>query len=164
MKENTSKITMRAAAPEEESFWKEVFFDAARERFSIHNLAPLQLDALLEMQYAAQRADYERKYPRAENNVILYGGEPVGRAILSTESGELHLADIAVLSRYRNLGIGTEILNQLFRRSRRAKMPVTLFVERHNRAVRLYEKLGFKITDEELLHFRMEWRAAEDAL
>ena len=164
MKQINERITLRRVAPEEAAFWKEVFFDAVRAHFSVLNLAPFQLDALLEMQYAAQRADYEKNYPQADNDVILYDGAPVGRVILSTERGDLHLIDIAVLSRCRNLGVGTEILKWLFRQSRQTKMPVKFTVERNNRAFRLYERLGFKVVDETPSHFRMEWREPETSL
>ena len=163
MKEINQRIILRPVAPEEEIFWKEVFFDSVRAHFSILNLAEYQLSALLEMQYAAQKADYGKNYPKAENDLILYDGAPAGRVILTTERGDLHLVDIVVLSKYRNLGIGTEILNWLFERSRQTKMPVRFSVERNNRAFRLYERLGFKIVGEMPAHFQMEWRAASAA-
>lgn len=151
-------IFLRAFVAEDESFWREVFFDSIREHFALLNLPKNELDALLESQFQAQTTDYRANYPKASNDVILYKNAAAGRVILSRESGDLHLVDIVVLSEFRNLGIGTAILGWLFAESRRSKLPIRFYVEKNNRAVNLYQKLGFKPLADLTSHLQMEWR------
>ena len=145
MKQITNKISLRPVLPEEEKFWRKVFFDSRKEYFSLLNLPENELNLLLEMQFQAQNTDYRQNFPQAENDVILSDGFPVGRVIISNEHNDLHLIDIAVLSEYRNLGIGTEILHWLFDESRRTNLTIRFYVEKENRAFRLYERLGFRV-------------------
>lgn len=151
-------IFLRAFVAEDENFWREVFFDSIREHFALLNLPKNELDALLESQFQAQTTDYRANYPKASNDVILYKNAAAGRVILSREADDLHLVDIAVLSEFRNLGIGTAILDWLFAESRRSKLPIRFYVEKNNRAVNLYQRLGFKPLADLTSHLQMEWR------
>ncbi len=164
MKKINEKIVLRPVKKDEEDFWKEVFCDSVRGHFSTAGLSADQLNELLEMQYQAQKADYERNYPQAENDVILYDGNLAGRVILSTEHNDLHLIDIAVLSDFRNRGIGTAILENLFEKSRRTKLPIRFYVEKNNPAFRLYERLGFETIADVQTHFQMQWREQSEQI
>lgn len=158
MKKITDEITLRPRHANEENFWREVFYDAVREHFASLNLPENELKNLLEFQFQAQTIDYGKNYPQASNDVIMYKNVPAGRVIISTEHGDLHLIDIAVLSEFRNRGIGTKILQWLFEKSRQTKLPIRFYVEKINPAFRLYERLGFKIVADVTSHFQMEWR------
>ena len=149
---------MRPVRNDEEDFWREVFGDSVRERFSSLEMAENDLENLLESQFQAQNTDYRSNYPNASNDVILFNETRAGRVIHSTEHGDLHLIDLAVLSEFRNLGIGTEILKWLFVKSLRTRLPIRFYVEKMNPAFGLYERLGFKVVADVTSHFQMEWR------
>lgn len=159
MKKITDEIVLRPVKTDEENFWREVFYDSVREHFATLNLPEDDLKNLLEFQFQAQNADYQTNYPQASNNVILFKEIRVGRVILSTEHNDLHLIDIAVLTEFRNQGIGTKILEWLFAHSRETNLPIRFYVEKINPAFRLYERLGFKIVADVTTHFQMEWKA-----
>ena len=60
--------------------------------------------------------------------------------------GKMELDDLYVLEAYRNQGIGTKIVQKCINST---DLPVYLYFFRKNyRAVKLYERLGFKIVDE----------------
>jgi len=60
---------------------------------------------------------------------------------------------ISVLAEYRGRGIGTMLINSLFDLLReRGYKRTSLSVQQNNPAVRLYGRLGYKITDEKLDH------------
>lgn len=60
---------------------------------------------------------------------------------------------ISVLPDYRSYGVGTLLMNRLFELLReRGYKRTSLSVQRNNPAVRFYERLGYKITDEKLDH------------
>jgi ribosomal protein S18 acetylase RimI-like enzyme len=63
------------------------------------------------------------------------------------------------LPEYRNSGIGTSLVKDLMIEADESGKPLRLQVERLNEpARRLYERLGFSTTGENLTHFQMEYR------
>lgn len=161
MKKINDDISLRPVRADEGNFWREVFYDSRREHFLTLGLNENDLNNLLEFQFQAQELDYKKNYPRASNDVVLFGDAPVGRVILSTEHNDLHLIDIAVLTEFRGRGFGTQILEWLFEESRRINLPIRFYVEKINPAFRLYERLGFKVVADINSHFQMEWRAVD---
>jgi len=60
---------------------------------------------------------------------------------------------ISNLPEYRGKGIGTMLMNKLFELLReRGYKRTSLSVQQNNPAVRFYERLGYKITDEKIDH------------
>ena len=129
-----------------------------RENFTPLGLRESDLNSLMEAQFQAQTSDYRRNYPLAVNSFILYENIPAGRLIVSTEDGDIHVLDIIITSEYRNRGIGGKIFENFFEQSRRTNMPVRIYVEKINRAINFYEKLGFQKIEDVVSHFKMEWR------
>lgn len=154
----SDSIALRDCGRDEDQLWKLIFFDSVRSHFDILNLPEEDLNRLLSGQYAAQTADYRSNYPKASNQIIVFDGADAGRVIWSTENGDLHLIDIVVLTEYRGKGIGGAVLNWFFEKSRNGQMPVRFCVEKGNRAMRLYERLGFRTVEDLNSHFQMEWR------
>lgn len=161
MKKITDEISLRPLQPDEENYWREVFFDSVGGRFSALGMSGEQLNSLLEFQFQAQNTDYRTNYKKASNDVILFNDERAGRLIYSTEHSDLHIVDLAILSAFRNRGISTKILQWFFKQSRQSGLPVRLYVEKLNPAFKLYERLGFKIAADVNSHFQLEWRASE---
>lgn len=157
----SDNIALRDRGPDEEQLWKAIFIDSVRSHFEMLNLPEGELDNLLSGQYAAQTADYRSNYPKAWNQIIVFDRADAGRAIWSTEKGDLLLIDIVVLTEYRGKGIGGAVLNWLFDKSREGQMPIRFCVEKGNRAMRLYERLGFRRIEDLNSHFQMEWRPEE---
>ena len=63
---------------------------------------------------------------------------------------------------YRGRGIGTWIMRHLLDEAARFKKPVTLHVEPYNPAVRLYQRLGFRVVEQRGVNLFMQWRGADD--
>ena len=61
----------------------------------------------------------------------------------------LYISGIATNPEYRNRGIGTGLMEQMITRARNLDLPKLslLAFEQNQGAVRLYERLGFKIVD-----------------
>src|SRR5688500_328403 len=72
-----------------------------------------QKAAFLRMQFDAQYSYYAEHYPKAQFQVILLNGEPVGRLYLDRRAREIRIVDIALLPEYRNRGIGTALLHEI---------------------------------------------------
>lgn len=102
-----------------------------------------QKEQFVRMQFQAQHAWYQEHYGDAQFELILADGIPAGRLYVHRRATEIRLVDISLLPEYRNGGIGTALLRELFAESAAMGKPVTIHVEKYNPAMRLYERLGF---------------------
>lgn len=104
---------------------------------------PVRL-AFLHDQERLQRAHYDRAYPGAAWGVIEVAGQKAGRLYLHFSAAALHIIDISFLPAFRNQGIGGALLAAVIAQAQGlGAAKVSLQVERHNPARRLYERLGF---------------------
>lgn len=67
------------------------------------------------------------------------------------------LRDIALLTEYRNTGIGARLLQDLIKEATSAKKPIELHVVALSPAVRFYERLGFRQTRDDGAYLEMKW-------
>lgn len=139
------KLTLRRATPEDDSFLRGLFLDARP------GLALLP-DPLVDMQFRAQRLQYQSSFPHSVCTVVLQGENPVG-VLWIDESDVIHLLDIAVLSAHRNLGIGGQLIDDLKTRGK----AIHLHVDTHSLAMSLYERLGFVQTEDGEICAAMVW-------
>jgi ribosomal protein S18 acetylase RimI-like enzyme len=112
--------------------------------------------AFLSQQFDAQHRHYRTHYPDAEWLVLERDGVAIGRLYLDTRQDDLHLIDIALLAQARGSGIGGALLEDLIDFAEATGRSVSIFVERMNPAMRLYERLGFVKISEEGVYDLME--------
>lgn len=74
----------------------------------------------------------------------LLNGEVEGFARLNDETPEL---GIAVLPEHRGAGVGTALLKRLLEAAKNSYPAIALSVSPNNRAIELYERLGFETVD-----------------
>ncbi|MEG2915304.1 MAG: GNAT family N-acetyltransferase [Oscillospiraceae bacterium] len=78
-------------------------------------------------------------------NTVFYDGKKVGYLYFHEDGSKFELDDLYIIPEYRNKGIGSEILEGLIKK---ADKTIFLYVfSRNTGAIRLYEKFGFKITE-----------------
>ncbi len=104
--------------------------------------------AFLINQFTAQHAFYQQNYPNAEYLIILIEGEAAGRLYIDRRPDDIHIIDITILPPFRDSGYGAYILNTLMDEATAAGKTVSIYVEKSNRAMKLYERLGFSVTDD----------------
>ncbi|AUB80431.1 GNAT family N-acetyltransferase [Candidatus Thiodictyon syntrophicum] len=137
-------VTRRPATAADLAFLYQVYADSrAPEMALVAAWDEAQKAAFLRSQFEAQHTHYHQHYPDAHFDLILRDGQPIGRLYTCRLPGELRLMDIALLAAARGQGIGTALLADLVRAADQSALPVTLYVEGHNPARRLYERLGF---------------------
>ncbi|MDX6681441.1 MAG: hypothetical protein QOG94_1480 [Solirubrobacteraceae bacterium] len=128
-------------------------------------LAPLpwtaeQKQAFVAMQFAAQRAHYAQHYDGLSADVVLVDGEPAGRLLVARWREEIRIVDIALLPAFRGRGAGGELLAELMDEATEMRKRLSIHVERENRALSLYARLGFRPVGEAGVHLRMQWDPA----
>lgn len=155
--------TLRAAA-EEDVGWLFRIYASTREEELAATGWPDEVKAqFLGMQFQAQDRYYRQVYPGATFDLVEVSGEPAGRLYVNRASDEIRIIDIALLPMFRGRGLGSVILRTVLSEAEAAGLPVTIHVEQHNPALRLYQRLGFQVLDTRGLYYFLEWRAGRPA-
>ena len=116
-----------------------------------------QRQAFIRSQFAAQQEHYAKKYPAGSHDVILSVGKRVGRLYVARLDEEIRIVDITVLPTERNVGIGSYLIKQLLDEAKRTEKVTRIYVEEFNPSLRLFERLGFSLSDQHGIHSLMEW-------
>ena len=154
-----AKITLRSEQAGDETFLREVYGGTRQEELEAAGFPVAMRGAFLDSQFRAQQQGYHSNFPRAEFQIILRHGNPIGRMVINRGAVEWSLVDIALLPAHRNRGIGTALIQKLSAEAEAAGLPLRLFVIRGQPAFRLYQRLGFVKIGESGLHDLMEWRS-----
>ncbi|MGH9445427.1 MAG: GNAT family N-acetyltransferase [Terriglobia bacterium] len=151
-------ISLRSEQPEDQDMVRSIYASTRTAEMDVAPWTDDQKEAFLNMQFRLQTAHFRRNYPDASFDIILENGAPVGRLYVAREVDEVCILDIAVLPDYRGKGIGTLIVRRLMVEASDRGAPLRLHVERNNRALRLYDRLGFQVITGGPVYLEMEWR------
>ena len=103
----------------------------------------------------AQRKRFEQVTHVEDHQILELNGETAGCLCLKESPDELRLARLFILPQFQNRGFGTKIMTGILELAERKKLPIRLRVLRVNPARSLYERLGFRIIEEDTAHFTM---------
>lgn len=120
-----------------------------------------QKQAFIAHQFFAQQDYYKKVYPDAAYLIIQLGDQAAGRLYLERHliEGTIRIIDIALLPEFRSQGIGEYLLRSLQEEARQAGKTLSIHVEKFNRALNLYKRLGFEIIHETHgVYLLMEWK------
>ncbi len=146
-------VTRRPANEDDLSFLLTVYGSTRAEEMAQLPWSDAQKSAFLGNQLEAQHAYYAQIFPFADREILLVDGEPAGRFYVDRGEEEIHVIDIALLPPYRNRGIGTQLLGEVLAEGARTGVKVTIYVEKHNPAKRLYQRLGFEVIDQDDVYY-----------
>jgi ribosomal protein S18 acetylase RimI-like enzyme len=111
----------------------------------------------LMMQFQAQHQHYQQHYAEAEYQIIEIAEQAAGRLYLDHREDEIRIVDIALLPKYRNTGVGTQILSSILAQAKNREVPVFIHVEKNNPALALYQRLGFVTKEDVGVYWLMSW-------
>ena len=132
------QITLRPARTQDFDFCEALYF-AGMENI----IRELNLDRV------AQSASFRQLWELTQVRIIVVDGAD-GGWLQSTKRGDsLFLAQLFVSASFQRRGIGTEVMHRLIAEAASARQAVTLGVVKINPALRLYERMGFRITHED---------------
>jgi len=158
MENEKVELSLREATSEDEPFLLEVYASTRIEELEGLGWDDNQKQAFIKMQFMAR----ERSYPRVDDRIILLNGRPVGRMMVDRDDASILLRDIALLTEYRNAGIGSRLIQDLIKEATASGKPIHLHVVSTSPAVRLYERLGFRLSgDETAAYLQMTWSPAK---
>lgn len=150
-------IGLRPATTTDDLFQYRVYASNREEEFRHIDWEENQKEALLAMQFHVQGAAYRQGFPGSGYEIILFDDQPIGRLFVHRGPEVIRVVDIGLLSEYRNRGLGGALLEAMLDEAAESGQPVRLHVESSNRAVRLYERLGFRPIRIDGIHVEMEW-------
>lgn len=155
--------TLRPIVPADEPFLRRLYASTRAAEMAIVPWTDGQKAAFLAQQFEAQDADYRRSYPSASFLVVEADGSPAGRLIVERRRDEIGLLDVSLLPEKRDRGLGGALIGELIEESRRDGKPLRIHVERFNRALTLYARLGFRLLSDLGVYYLLEWREVPSA-
>ncbi|WP_271411393.1 GNAT family N-acetyltransferase [Pseudomonas sp. Q1-7] len=136
----SASLRRRPATPADESWLRQLFAQ-------LRGLDPALLaacPAVLEQQWQLQQRVFASRYPGARTEVLLLEDRPVGLVTLHESDSSMRILELGLDSRYRGQGLGDDLLSSIVRDADARGKALELAVMRHNPALRLYRRLGFR--------------------
>ena len=156
-------MTLRPAREEDRALLLRVYASTRADELAAVPWPQEVKDAFVEQQFVAQDAYDRENYEGATFDVIVVNGADAGRLYVARWEGEIRVVDIALLPEARGRGVGTALLEALIEESERAGKPLTVHVERQNRALAWYERLGFRQAADKGVYLLLERPARAQA-
>jgi ribosomal protein S18 acetylase RimI-like enzyme len=152
-------VSFRPIADTDLEFLQRLYASTRAEELALAPWSDAEKDRFCRMQFHAQHTHYQNYFSGASYDVIEQEGAAVGRLYVDRDAGEIRILDITIAPECRGAGLGTEILQALLEEAQAGGKRVVIHVEKFNRALRLYERLGFSRVEDTGVYWQMEWRA-----
>lgn len=157
MPEMIDRLELRDALDSDLPFLFTLYRDVRGPEVAAWGWPPAQVEPFLRMQFDAQRRSYQAANPESKNKIVSVEHVQVGRILLAFAQGEMTLVDIALLSVYRNRGIGGYLIRRLLQNCQEGQIVLRLQVFQGNPAIQLYRRLGFVETGCDPMYIQMAW-------
>jgi ribosomal protein S18 acetylase RimI-like enzyme len=152
-----TEITLRPAGDDDQELLFQVYASTRDAEMAVVPWSDDEKGSFLRMQFKAQTTYWNEHYPDTERSIIEADGQPIGRLYLDRREDEIRIVDIALLSQSRGTGIGRQLLEEVLAEAAANGKAARIHVEKNNPALRLYHRLGFKITGDTGVYYLMEW-------
>ena len=150
-------ISLRPIKPEDDAFLARVYASSRADELAVTDWSEELKADFCRRQFDAQSAYYAANYPGASFQIIEREGWPVGRLYVDRWEKEIRIVDITLLPEFRGSGIGSKLLRDLQEEARKATKSLSIHVERFNRALALYRRLGFEQVEDKGVYLLMKW-------
>jgi GNAT superfamily N-acetyltransferase len=150
-------VSLRPATPGDDALFLEVYTSTREFELQFTEWSETEKAGFCRSQFEAQTAHYHLHYPTAEYSAILVDGTPAGRLYVDRWPREIRIMDIALLPAFRGRGVGGGILKTLQDEARDSGKLLSIHVERFNPALRLYDRLGFRLAEDKGVYLLLHW-------
>lgn len=150
-------VGLRPVTVEDAAFLFELYASTRQEELCATGWDTAQRHAFLQMQFKARAASYRGMFPEAQFEIIFRRRDRIGAWGIHRTGTEIRLIDIALLPAHCGSGVGTALVTELLAEAARNARPVRLHVLQHSRAIRFYERLGFRLCGESGCYHQMVW-------
>src|SRR5258708_3269394 len=123
-------LSLRPFVAEDQAFLGQIYASTRQEELAQVDWTPEQKEAFLTSQFNPQHQYYQENYAGPSFQVILCDGVPAGRLYVARWEEEIRIVDIAFLPEFRQHGLGSRLIQDLFAEADRAGKPVRIHVEK----------------------------------
>src|SRR5918997_6170115 len=117
--EGAREVSLRPAAAEDYEEMVGVYASTrAAELAQVTWWDDAQKLAFCRMQYQAQKAEYDARYPDAQYDVIVIEGRVAGRLWVGRDDEQIRMLDVTVLPWAQGRGVGTALIRSLIEEAR----------------------------------------------
>ena len=156
------KISLRRFNDDDLGFLEALYASIREPELVMTNFSDEEKSSFLKGQFIAQHDHYCKGYETEHFYIVYVSGRRAGRLFIDYWEKEIRIVDIALMPPFRQLGLGSYLLKDLFSKAEKLNLPVSIHVERHNPARRLYERLGFELKGaHDEVYLLMEWKPKE---
>ena len=150
-------VRVRPVEPDDEEFLYTVYASTRADEMKLVPWDEAQKEAFVRMQFTAQQRHYAAYYPEAEHHLITLDDQPIGRLYMNRDEQEIKILDVTILPEHRSAGIGEPLLKEILAEAAETKRCVVIYVESHSPALRLFERLGFSMVENDDVNALMRW-------
>ena len=152
-------LRLRPITPEDTSFLARVYASSRADELAMTGWSDEQKEIFCRRQFDAQATYYAATYPEASFQIVERDGVSIGRLYVARWEKEIRIVDITLLPEFRGTGLGTKLLRDLQAEAQSDGKSLTIHVERFNRALGLYQRLGFEQVEDKGVYLLMRWSA-----
>jgi GNAT superfamily N-acetyltransferase len=109
----------------------------------------------LHLDERAQAESFQKQWNQAQVRIITLQGTDIGWLQTFAQDDALFLAQLFIEPHHQRRGIGTEVMKRLINEAAGVNQPIRLDVVKINPALRLYERLGFRVSGQDDRKFYM---------
>ncbi|HME12022.1 MAG TPA: GNAT family N-acetyltransferase [Candidatus Acidoferrum sp.] len=150
-------LSFRPEQPADEAFLLQLYASTRAAEMQLVPWDNAQKEAFLRSQFALQTHHYRKYYAEASFLIVQMDGQDIGRLYVHRSERCLLVIDIALMPAYRGAGIGGQLIRNVLSEAAAAGKSVQIHVERNNPALRLYQRLRFRVLEDLGVYFLMEW-------
>ena len=150
-------VQLRPIRYEDMDFLYTVYATTRAGEMALVDWDDTQKQAFLTMQFNAQHQYYVSQFPNANLDILEMNKEGIGRLYTDRLQHKIHIIDITLLPEFRGQGIGSNLIQKLLDEAAPTDKCVSIHVEQSNPAMRLYQRLGFRMVQDDEIYKQMEW-------
>ena len=109
-----------------------------------------------------EQRQFKNQLDQSASRLISADNILVGFVMMPIKDGVFWIHTICILPEHQRKGLGTAVIRSLVKQAQQERMPVCLNVPRVNPARKLYERMGFRVIEENPFHFKMRYEFATE--
>jgi ribosomal protein S18 acetylase RimI-like enzyme len=140
--------TLRPASADDEGFLYDLF---------VRTMQPSIVQVWGSWDEDRWNAFFHQHVDPLRSQVVVVEGTDVGVLSVERRPDAIYLDTVEIDPAYQGRGLGTALIQGVLADGAGARLSVSLQVNTANRSRRLYERLGFVITEQTETHYLMRW-------
>lgn len=139
----------------------EIFKECIQDLSWATGFSESEKNQYLKTQFELEKKQFVTVYPKAEYYIVIKDNKCIGRLYIDHGENDIRILEIGLIEEYRNRGIGRGIIKNIISKASESNKFVSLQVAWFNqKALKLYEKLGFFIVENNQVSYEMRFETS----